>query len=65
MENEFKIAKGCRIGDTIVLEDGTEIDIQRRAKAMQTSATRLTVVIKRDTPIGKIRVIKQRRKDGE
>lgn len=61
MDNQHRAVKGCKIDDTLVFDDGTTVCIQRRAKSMGTTSDKLTVVIKRDTPIGKIIVIKRNR----
>ena len=53
--------KGCKIGDEVVMDDGTIIEVRR--KTYSTNPKDITVAIKRDAPIGKVIVIKKERKD--
>lgn len=60
-EEHHKVVKSCHTDDTIVLEDGTHISIVKRAKAMGTSSDRLYAIVRRNTPIGKIIIVKRER----
>lgn len=58
------VAKGMKTGQSITLEDGTEICVDRKTKRPDAAPVKLTVTIKRDAPIGKIEVSTSSDKDG-